>query len=190
MSNALELQLRKVATALTVALVVIVLWSVVRLTLLSEPEAIAPASSSLLVANVGYNVDDAGAASDELTARPLFWQGRQRHSPVVGNDKPAVVDTKPDKSGIKDVQLVGVYRAGKQSGIIVLNKGKRQRLRLNESLGNWTFSMMSADGAIFESGDDSRVLDLQHAMPAGQKAVKPRVMERAEVSDNSDNKGE
>ncbi len=187
MNNALESQLRKVAIGLTAMLGLLVLWSAVRFTLLSEPEAITPAVSSLRVASVGYNELPDEEAGDELTARPLFWQGRQQHMPVIAGDKPMIVEAQPDKSGIKDVQLVGVYSAGKQSGIIVLNKGDRQRVKLRESLGNWTFSMMSADGAIFESGDETRVLELQHALPAGQKKAKPKVMERTK---DTDNKGE
>ena len=161
--------LRKLAVALTSLLALQLVWSGARLALVSEPEPIMPAETSLQGKSVAFAVlGEAQAAV--IRSRPLFWKGRQ---PYVEDEAggAAVVETRPtDKSSIRGVKLLGVYAAGPNSGIIVLINGERRRLGIDDSIGDWTFTMMSSDGAIFESGGDSKVLQLEHAVPTGKKS--------------------
>ncbi|MAT91727.1 MAG: hypothetical protein CME59_03930 [Halioglobus sp.] len=172
MKTGVESRLRKVALALSAVLLLQLLWSGARLLLFADPEPIAPADSALRVDPLGYPpVDEEGAAPDFVT-RPLFWSGREAYRPPVAEAAPEPVQAAAPRGPIKGLRLLGVYAAGANSGIIVAHAGERKRLRIDDEVAGWTFSMMSADGAIFESGEETRVLQLEHAVPPAGKAAR------------------
>lgn len=173
MKNGVESQLRGVALILAVLLLLQLLWSGARLLLFSDPDPITPADSALRVEAPGYPAfDEEDEAAQDFVTRPLFWAGREAYQPPVAEDTPEPVQPARPAGPIKGLHLLGVYAAGANSGIIVAHEGERKRLRIDDEVAGWTFSMMSADGAIFESGEETRVLQLKHAAPPAGKAAR------------------
>jgi len=125
----------------------------------------------------GATADSKGTVGDQrevysLATRPLFWPSRR---PYVSEPKVASETPRPSRHDEFDqVNLEGVYYAGDSSGIMVSVKGKRSRIRLNESLFGWTLKMLNADSAVFTRGAAvQRVLQLEHALPAKYTAPSP-----------------
>lgn len=160
-----EVQLRKAAILLTVVLLLQLLWSGARLMLLSEPEMKVPAEASLNVDGVLFGSSGEEIQPDDLVTRPVFWSGRQVHVESGDTEATTVVERPRGSSAIDNVELMGIYAGGGNAGIIVSYKGERRRLKKKDSIEDWTFTMYSADSAVFESGGERRVLNLEHAMP-------------------------
>lgn len=173
MKVAVESRLRTLALVLTALLILQAVWSGVRLRLMAEPEPISPAESSLKVRDVAYTDTDFVQA-EVIRARPLFWAGREPFVDSGKEEKVEIIAGGPDNTAIKGVQLLGVYRSGSTSGIIVRQNGKRSRLRVNDKIGEWEFTLMSTDGAVFEAGDERRVLELTHVVPEAKKTTTRR----------------
>ena len=196
MRNAVESRLRGIALVLTAILLLQLVWSGARLLLLSEPEPIAPAASALQIEPPGYRPDVSEGQTPELVSRPLFWPGRQAFVPPQPSEpQPEPVpepEPEVDDSAIEELKLLGVYAAGPKSGIIVSDGEERRRLSINDAIEGWKFTLMSADGAIFEKGNESRLLRLEHALPAAPKADKARRQQRdaRSRSRKSDNGGD
>lgn len=169
MKNVTERHTQRLALALTAVLALQLVWSGARVLLKSEPDPILPAEASLRVNDIRYGDEADEALSSDLVSRPVFWRDRQ---PYVPSDEAA--DTSPAEQArgskaIDELELHGVY-TGATPGIIITFRNERRRLKLNESIEDWTFTMFSPDGAIFESGSDIRTIGLEHAMPASKTA--------------------
>jgi len=166
MKTGAELYLWKTAQLLTALVLLQLVWSGARLLLMSDPEPLVPAESSLQVGEIRYDTGLDRDTAPNLVARPLFWPGRQPYTPTLSLE--SVVQTDSRASGsINDVELLGVYAAAQQSpGIIVAYKGERRRLRQGDLLEDWKFVLLRDNEATFESGKERRVLTLQHAVPA------------------------
>jgi len=173
MKNTTELQLQKLALVLTGAVVLQVLWSGTSLLLLSAPDPIFPAEASLRVEDIRYSLEPDGELFSALDSRPVFWRGREAYVPPDDTGKNSGPVKKQSSKAIDEVTLKGVY-TGAKPGIIVLYKGQRRRLLLNESIADWTFTMLSADSAVFESKEDSRALRLEHASPVAKAKAKTK----------------
>lgn len=188
MKNATELQLRKFALVLTALVVLQLLWAGIRLLVLAEPEAIVPAESSLQAGGLLYGAQQGEGLSEDLVVRPVFWKGRTAYVP----DQPEEPEPEPinnsGSSAINKVRLLGVYTADTDSGVIIAYNGERSRLLLDESIGDWTLTMLSADGAVFESGEDIRTLQLEHAAPAAGKSKARKKAGRTSANNNADAK--
>jgi hypothetical protein len=180
MKNPMELQLRQVALGLTALFAVQLLWSGMRLALQSDPEPIAPALATLQRQDILQGAG--GEPGGEFVSRPLFWPGRETYQPSPGEPLPVEQQTRQVKE-LKNMKLRGVYAAGENSGIIVEYKDVQRRLKIDDTIDGWTFTMMSTEGAIFENGEESRVLELQHVIPAreGQRQRNARASRRAEA---------
>lgn len=164
----MEVQLRRAALVLTALIVLQVFWTGARLLFLSGPAPIFPAEPTLLSPEAGYGEEAGSELSSALVSRPLFWKGRQVH---VVEETPVETDSEPARRGgsafEKGVKLLGVYSVpGEHAGILIEYEGAGRRIRLDESLDGWTFTMLSPESAVFESGDDSVVFELEHAVPA------------------------
>ncbi|MFT4519769.1 MAG: hypothetical protein ACI9JM_002166 [Halioglobus sp.] len=182
MKTATEFQLRKAALALTAIVGLQVVWNGVSLLLLSEPEAILPASASLNVDGVSQGSGDEGAP-EGLATRPLFWNGRAAHVPQEGG---AVVEAPMDlkrNTEIDKVELLGVYAGGAATGVIVAYKGERRRLQVSDSLEGWELVRLTEKGAEFHSRGEKKELLLKHASAAtaAKKDVSRRRITRAEA---------
>lgn len=175
---AMDSGLRKLALLLTVVVLLQALWSAFALRRIAAPEPIAPAQSSLRASDLAYADIDPSQA-DAIRARPLFWEGRAPFVYTAVETEDEVVANHSDNNAIKGVQLLGVYGSGPSSGIIVRHKNKRSRMRMGDKIGDWEFTMMSADGAIFESGDEIRTLDLTHVVPPAKNAKQRRTQRAA-----------
>lgn len=159
MMNVTERQLRKFALILTAILVLQFLWSGLRLWQTSEPESIRPAEASLRVDGVIYGTDTGDKSPQALVSRPLFWQGRHAYVPDPVEEIEAPVMEVRGSTAIDQVKLRGVY----PGGIIISYKGEGRRVRLSESVEDWTFIERLPGAAVFSSGKDSRTLNLEHA---------------------------
>lgn len=160
-----EVKLRKAAMLLTVVLVLQLLWSGARLMLLSDPEMKVPAEASLKVDGVLFGSPQDKVLPDDLVTRPVFWPGRQVHVPPSETVEIEVKDSRRSNGAIDKLELLGIYAGAGSAGIIVSYNGERRRLKKGESLDGWEFTMNSADSVIFENGEETKVFDLEHAIP-------------------------
>jgi hypothetical protein len=169
-----ELMLRKAVLLLTVLLVIVGLWGGARLLLLSEPEPVLPAPSSLQVGDLG-----AATASEDLLAhfvtRPVFWVGRTAYVVPPREDGEPEPEPPARNGDLDKVKLLGIFVTDSSATAIVMHKGKAQRLKLNESIEGWAFTFSSPDGALFKKGMESRALRIEHAT----FAAKPTSANRA-----------
>lgn len=173
-----ERQLRMLALVLTGILVLQLAWGALRWALTDAPDAILPAEASLRVDGVLYAAaDNPELDAVSMASRPLFWVGRLPYVPPEGSEEVAPVAA-TGKTNIDKVALLGVYNAGANSGVIISHQGERRRLNMNESVEGWELTMLSPEGAIFENGNDSKVLSLVHAVAGKSKAAKPRQQKR------------
>jgi hypothetical protein len=172
MKTTTELQLRKVALVLTAVVLLQLLWTGISLLLMSDPEPIVPAEASLRVDVIQFGIRQDEEFPQNMVSRPLFWEGRQAYTPPPAPLGISVPKEEPRAStAIDEVELLGVYSGGGNSGIIIAYKRERRRLRLEESIEDWKFTLFNADTALFESGGESRLLKLEHAVPkAGVKS--------------------
>ena len=184
MRTSAESQLRKIAFGLTAVILVQVVWSGIRLWTVSAPDPLPPATESLQVDLIWQSPPLAEEQSQELAMRPLFWEGRQAFIP--GTDDAPVNEPRKRRgnSNIDDVALQGVYTSGNRTGVIVDYKGKQHRLLQNESVAGWKFTQLGGDGPVFESGRESRVLELVHA-----RSVPAPVKQRVPAPAEHDNAG-
>ncbi len=164
MMNLTEVQLRKVALGLSALLILQLLWVGSRLLFLSEPDAIVPAESSLSVDEFQSAAELGEFSLEGLSARPLFWQGRHPYiPPIEAEEQEEEIVIEEGSSEIDKVELLGTYGVGSESGVIVAYKGKKSRLRADETIAGWQFAMLSETGAMFESGDRIKQLQMAHA---------------------------
>ncbi len=166
--------LRKAALVLTALLVAQVLLVGAKLVFKSPPDPVVPAASSLNPAWLEF--PGTSMAESELVERPLYWKGRSKQAAQQSRQtkRPAGAQ-KADE--FDRVSLLGVFTGGDPAGVIVKFKAKRQRISIGDTVAGWTLALLSADGAIFEKGPESRQLDLEHVYP--RNAVKPGVSRKA-----------
>ena len=170
MMASFEHRLRNVVYAVTGLLIFLGVWGGARLLFLSAPDPVPPAAASLQVDAVSYPGSSVDANS-EIVQRPLFWQGRRPPESgllieIVDDNAGAVAEAGKELDKIK---LLGVY-GGDTPGVIVLYEGKQQRVALNESIAGWTLLDVIPDGAMFNSDQGFKVVDLKHADGSQQGA--------------------
>ena len=165
---ATERKVELVAVALVLLCLVQLAWGALRLGFLSEPDPILP---SLDVGGqggaAGLEVVDA-ALSEEITGRPLFWESRRPLAAVPAAEE--VAEEKPEDAGeLDEVQLVGIFGAGKSAGIITLVEGKKRRILVGETLEGWTLDRVESDRAVLKNKGRSRELVLKPLAGKGGK---------------------
>jgi hypothetical protein len=176
MKTTTESKLRTVALVLTALVLLQLVWSGVNLLLTSDPAPTLPAEGSLRVDEIRQSAQLSEELSQGLAARPVFWQGREK---FVANKNPGgkrKPDRAPRNSNIDDVALHGTYSAGDKSGVIISYKDERRRLQPDEEVAGWTFTLLSDEGATFESGKETKVLALEHAksVPVAKRPQVPK----------------
>lgn len=192
MKSTLELQLRKIALVLTVLVVLLLLWSGARSLLLSAPAPILPAEASLRVDRLSLPPVEDEELYPPLAARPVFWPNRQPYVPPADSGDEIAPVQEGGRSAIDNIVLHGVY-SGAKPGIIISYNGERRRLSRGDSIENWELTLMSTDSVIFESGSESRTLNLEHAQPAvpASKRVPGKTASQAAAKkDNQEKTGE
>ncbi|GHD37923.1 type II secretion system protein N [Halioglobus pacificus] len=177
---------RRLELALVVALLLLALqlaWGVTRQIVDGGPAPIPPAADSLSVLALEQQPEVSDDASAEIVSRPLFWASRR---PAQAPDETAPKKEKPKAAAttLKGVRVVGVFGSGETGGAIVIVKGKRQRVAVDDELEGWTLESIAPDRAIFVSagGRDEKMLsmaslDVQYNAPAtsASPAVPTRV---------------
>lgn len=190
MKTTTELQLRKIALVLTAVVLLQLVWSGARLLLKSDPEPILPAEASLQIEEIRYVAALDEAQSQDIASRPVFWRGREAYTPAADSGDAEKPVEPPRNSDIDGVALQGVYAAGATSGVIVSYKDERHRLRPEESVAGWTFSMLNGNGAVFTYGSESKELVLEHALSAPAPKEKHEKSPKPEEPNNQDKTGE
>jgi hypothetical protein len=171
MKGEFEHRLKNAVYAVTGLLLVLAVWGAGRLLFLSEPEPVAPAPASLQVDAVNYP-ESSVEANGEIVERPLFWQGRR---PPEGALVIEIVDESaegtPKTSAIfEKMKLLGLY-GGETPGVIIMYEGQQRRVRLSETIEEWTVMDVTPEGAVFRNGSQFRIVDLKHANASQQAAI-------------------
>jgi len=154
-----ERRIELVAIAFTVVLLVQVLYSILRLSTLSEPESIAPALD-VMIASDPIAIELVSAElSEELRARPLFWPSRRtRENEAVPAS--AAEKTSARQTELKKIKLVGIFGAGESAGIIALVQGKKRRILVGEVVEGWSLDSVARNEAVFADGHRRKTLIL------------------------------
>ena len=152
-----ERRIELVALLLLLFLVLQLIYGGSRLALLSNPKAILPAADSLRVSDTHSQQRITMEQRSEIRDRPLLWPARR---PFVA---PAVVPNvkAPDPKPFEGFQLVGLFGTGDDVGTIVSLKGKAQRLRLGEKIGDWKLESVGINEVVFSSGSQQQTLVLK-----------------------------
>jgi hypothetical protein len=155
-----ERRVELVAVVLTSLLLLQLLYSALRLSVLSEPESIAPASDVMAVSDRMAVEVVSAELSEELRARPLFWSSRrvQVSEPVASSQ---VKTAAASKSKLDKIKLVGIFGGGESAGIIALVNGNKRRILLGESVEGWSLDSVARNEVVFADGARRETLILQ-----------------------------
>ncbi|MCB1679316.1 MAG: hypothetical protein KDI16_11605 [Halioglobus sp.] len=126
------------------------LYSGARLALLSEPDAVMPAADTLTLVPVVAPAMIAARGSEEMRARPVFWESRRPVEATVLAT--AVVREEVGAGPLRGVKLVGVFGAGDTAGIIALVKDQKRRILRGEQLEGWTLESVQPKLAVLVDG--------------------------------------
>ncbi len=150
------------------------LWGAVRFTLAGDTEPVVPNAESLQVADLLGTAQLAAEEREEITRRPLFWSSR---TPLAASQNDASEEAGDDKAGppgtLEGVKLAGVFGAGQDAGIIVVNKGKKQRLAVGEELNGWTLKAVDPTQAVLSNKGRRAELTLTRGVPVKARASAP-----------------
>ena len=156
-----ERRIELLVLVLCLVLCLQLIYGVSRLLLLSDPLPKSPAEGALRVRNVLQYQSVTDEESAEIRARPLFWVTRRpadaAATTVVSNKPKAATPVKK----IQGVKLVGMFGDGDNAGIILIVRGKKQRIMVGQEVDSWTFESVEPGRAIFTSAGKREVLELQ-----------------------------
>lgn len=134
------------------------------------PEAQPPQISPVgLPAGVGGGEADVNRFVATMD-RPLFSPSRRPPPPPPPPAPPKPVDP------LADIQLFGVYGGKESGGILARFNGKIQRVRLSESVGEWSVKEINGRDVTFARGDETRVMHLAHVIGPRPAAVPAAVV--------------
>ena len=155
-----ERRVELLAVVLTLLLFLQLLYSALRLSVLSEPEPIAPASDVMSISDPMVVEMVSAELSEELRTRPLFWSSRrvQVSEPGVSSQ---VKKAAASKSKLGKIKLVGIFGGGESAGIIALVNGKKRRILLGENVEGWSLDSVARNEAVFADGARRETLILQ-----------------------------
>ena len=156
-----ERRIELLVLVLCLVLCLQLIYGVSRLLLLSDPQPKSPADGALRVRNVAQYQSVTDEESAEIRARPVFWVTRRPADAIAAT----VVSNKPKAAApvkkIQGVKLVGMFGDGDTAGIILIVKGKKQRIMVGQEVDSWTFDSVEPGRAIFTSAGKREVLVLQ-----------------------------
>jgi hypothetical protein len=128
-------------------------------------QAPAPVKPDLrLAAQAAFATDDGDASRYmAILDRPVFSPTR----------KPAPVAAAPAKAGdpLEGLHLYGVYGGPDGGGVIVRSEGRSRRVKVSESLGDWTLKEVRGTQATFARGAEIRTVALVQARQDGAQAT-------------------
>lgn len=163
---ATERRIELVAVVLGVVLALQLVYSILRIILLSAPDPIVPVAESLAFSEVRTVQTVSALQSDEIVTRPLFWSSRRPldTAAVIEN---IATDGKPT-GDLATVSLTGVFGGGESAGIIAVVGDKKHRVLVGGKLFDWTLDSMGLDHAVFVRRGETQKLELK----AASKSVK------------------
>jgi hypothetical protein len=164
-----ERRIELLVLVLCLVLCLQLIYGVSRLLLLSDPQPKPPADGALRVRDVVQYQKLTAEESAEIRARPLFWVTRRPAEAIaatVVSEKPKAATSVKKFVGVK---LVGMFGDGDAAGIILIVKGKKQRIVLGQEIDGWTFDSVEPGKAIFTSAGAREVLELQKSAIAARR---------------------
>ena len=159
------------------------LYSLVRLTIASGPDAVPPAEDALRFGPLQPGRAVVQVQSEEIRARPLFWSSRRPQAPP---EQTKEAETETAVAGeLKGVKLQGVFGSGETAGVIALVKDKKQRILLGEKLQGWTLESVSPNRVTLASGGRSQELVLKTAAVVAADPPRPPARPEAGKKDGA-----
>jgi hypothetical protein len=178
-----ERRIELLVLVLCLVLCLQLVYGVSRLLLLSDPQPKSPAEGALRVRNVVQYQSVTDEESAKIRARPLFWVSRR----PAGVTATTVVSNKPKAATpvkkIQGVKLVGMFGDGDAAGIILIVKGKKQRIMVGQEIDSWTFDSVEHGRAIFTSAGKREVLELHKSAIATPTVSESPVPDDTAVGD-------
>ena len=154
-----ERKIELTAVVLGLLLCLQLLYSGARLLVPPVFDTVAPAADVLQVKPIDRTAGVASNQSDEIRARPLFWQSRR---PSVGDNAETGPDAEGEPAGqLKDFKLLGVFGSGDTAGIIALVKGNKRRILQGERFMGWTLDAVEPNRVILVDGERREELVLK-----------------------------
>jgi hypothetical protein len=153
------------------------LYSGARFALLAAPATVAPAADALVVRDVRPLASVTAQQSEQMRARPLFWESRRPVSAKASAGKSSPAAGKATQ--LKGVSLLGVFGAGESAGVIVQVKDLKRRVLVGEKLEGWTLESVAPTEVVLAYGGKRETLRLQarnsaaRASPAGVSRSRP-----------------
>jgi hypothetical protein len=174
-----ERRIELVALGLALLLCLQLVYSGVRLAFFATPGAMPPAADALGLDGPPLARQVDRAQSEEVRARPLFWQSRRPSDDTEDEAETEAASEKVAAAELKDFKLQGVFGSGDTAGIIALVKKKKQRILLGEEVAGWQLESVSPDHVVLVSDGKRTELRLKSAVikaveqekkPSGKKA--------------------
>ncbi|MDB5947223.1 MAG: hypothetical protein JWQ33_2249 [Ramlibacter sp.] len=125
------------------------------------PQPIRPDLGSLSATSVQKDDADMNRFMAILD-RPVFSPTR-RPPPPPPPPKPVVV-VRPDP--LDTIHLYGLFSGAEGGGVIVRVEGKTRRVKVSESIGDWSLKEIKAREVVFTKAGQSRVVPLMQASQA------------------------
>ena len=127
------------------------IYSGLRLLLLSGPGAVAPSPDSLVVGDILQRRAVSAEQSEEIQSRPLFWVSRR---PTEQRGGTGNTDEPEGKAAdIKGVKLLGIFGSGESAGVIALVNEQKRRILQGEELEGWTVESVEPNRVVLISGE-------------------------------------
>ena len=182
-----ERRVELVAVVLALLFCLQLLYSGARIVFFSGPDALPPAEDALRIEAMQEAAGVEPAESEEIRARPLFWQSRR---PQDGPEPTTEAETEDAVAGeLKGVKLQGVFGSGETAGVIALVKDKKQRILLGETLQGWTLESVSPNRVTLTSGGRSQELVLKTAAVVAADPPPQQTRPEAEEKDGAGEPG-
>jgi type II secretory pathway component PulC len=170
-----ERRVEAVALIVVVLLLLQVLWGLYRLASPATLEPVVPSADSLEVAPLAGVLPVTPEESEAIRLRPLFWVSRRPEALADASEASSSQSSSKDAAkGLDGIKLAGVFGAGSDAGIIVMNnKGKKQRLTVGQSLNGWRLDAVESTRVTLTSAGREAQLSLERGDPLPRKAPDP-----------------
>lgn len=159
---------RRLELAVIASVAFVLLWLVLGVgvnALSNGPAPLPPAEDSLVVTPLLAPTRVAAQGSEQIQARPLFWDSRRPVAPIAVVAGP--VEAQPKTAAkLEGVNLRGVFGVGDSLGVIAEVDGKLQRIHVGESVKGWALKDFMGGEAQFESAGTTDSLPLAITTPS------------------------
>lgn len=128
---------------------------------------------------------EAGAAFAQIVDRPLFSSTR-RPPPPPAPAAPASAPVAPPIE-LDKIKMFGTINGPGLRGVLAEVEGKSRFVRSGEQIGEWTLRRIRSNEAVFEKGDEERVIPLplaSGAAPAGGVGANAKAGARGNAGPN------